>query len=245
MSRVQIDPAATDGYAATVADAGTRIRSAIAALAAEVASLPPDAVAASGADAVLAAATEAAARYSGEGAQLRDLLTLAAVLARRADYDGGSTEFDDGWLLYASLGIGAQRPDMTPAPTRLACAAADAVGWVRFPDQTNADAEQGTLSAVGETLTNGAASILSALVGRGGPASAVFGSVASVGQLLCADTGYRGRDGGPRREPSADDEVDESWSDPQGNDGREDRHANPAGSTGSQMPDTFMGSSTP
>lgn len=241
MTRVQIDPGATDGFAAAVAAAGARTRAAVSALAAEIASLPSDAAVAAGADPVLAAADAASVRYSSESAQLRDLLSIAAALARRADYAGGSTDFNDGWLLYAALGIGGRRPDTTPVPTRIACAAADAVGWVRFSDEAGGDGAGGTLKAVGDTLANGATSILSALVGRGGPAAAVFGSVATVGQLLCADTGYRGRDAAPKRDTTRQREADKSWRDPLGGDGREDRHANPAGSTGTQMPDTFMG----
>lgn len=245
MTRVQIDPEATDGLAAALAVAGARIRAAVSALAAEVASLPSDAAGAAGADPVLAAADAASVRYSSEAGQLRDLLSIAAALARRADYAGGSADFDDGWLQYAALGIGGRRPDTTPVPTRIACSAADALGWVRFRDEAGGDGAGGTLKAVGDTLANGATSIFSALVGRGGPAAVVFGSVATMGQLLCADTGYRGRDAAPERDTTRRPAADESWRDPVGGDGREDRHANPPGSTGAQMPDTFMGLSEP
>lgn len=236
MTLVQIDPGAADGFAATIADTASQVRATVAALAEEVSSLPPDAVAGSGADSVLSGTDRVVGRFAAEAGELRDLLTLAAVLARRADYAAGTTEIDDGVLFHRALGIGGGAPDMTPPISRFVCATADAVGWVDYAED---GAGPGTATSIGKTVANGAQSLLGGLLGRGGPAGAVFGSVASVGQLLCADTGYRGRD--TPREPKAPERGDPSWRDPAGGDGREDRHGNPPGSTGNQMPDSFLG----
>lgn len=235
MTLVQIDPTAADAFAAAVAAAGERVQASISGLSSEVSSLPADAVSGSGADAVLAAAGSVAARFVGEAGELGELLSLAAALARRADYAGGTTEIDDGVLFHRAFGIGGVAPDLSPPITRFVCASADSVGWVEYSED---GAGPGTVPSITKTAANGAQSLLGGLLGRGTPAGAVFGSVASVGQLLCADTGYRGRDA--RSRPPAPQRGDPSWRDPEGGDGHEDRHANPAGSTGNQMPGTFL-----
>lgn len=252
MSSVRIDPAATDGFAASLSDAGTRFRSTLAGLAAQVAVLPPDATAAAGAGATLAECEAAAERFAQDADRLSDILSIAAALARRADHAGGSVE--DGVLVHQVLALGGRPPDMLPAATRWLCAATDAVGWVSWPDARvpsdpldpeDPDDLDATLPALGGTLANGAESVVAGLMGRGGPAAPILGGVASMGQLLCADVGYRGRRIAP--EPTAPEEgpksADASWRDPAGKDGHEDRHGNPAGSTGTQMPDRFMGAS--
>lgn len=240
MSRVQIDPDAAEAFGAAIHATAGELQTAVASLTDDVASLPPDAAAIAGADAVLSVTAAAAGRFAGETGELKDLLGLAAVLARRADYAGGTTDINDGVLYHRALHIGSGPPDMSPSPMRVVCAAADALGWVKYPAAGTTAAK---IAAAGDSLTAGAQSVLAALVGRSGAAGAIVGSTASMGQLLCADTGYRGR--GPAPKPRRPPAADEAWRDPLGNDGREDRHANPAGSTGSQMPDTFLGSPPP
>lgn len=241
MTLVRIDPPATDHLAETVAAAGSRIRGEVTGLGAELATLPPDVRAAAGTGAAVTEAGEVSGRFAAEAGELHRILSLAAALARRADLTTGTTELNDGTLFHRVMALGGAPPDLNPFPSRIACAAADGVGWVDFSGRDPLDATRST-ARTGSTMTNVAETVVAGLLGRGGPGAPILGAVASIGQLLCADTGYKGR--GPSRSAPGPAPVrgDPAWRDPDKGAGREDRHANPAGSTGAQMPDAMIGS---
>ena len=89
MSRVQIDPDAAEAFGAAIHATAGELQTAVASLTDDVASLPPDAAAIAGADAVLSVTAAAAGRFAGETGELKDLLGLAAVLARRPAVETG------------------------------------------------------------------------------------------------------------------------------------------------------------
>lgn len=244
MTLVQIDPPAIDNLAGTIAAAGSRVRGEVTGLAAELATLTPDVKAAAGTTAAVAEAGQASSRFAADAAELHRILTLASALARRADLVSPATELNDGTLLHQVMAMGGARPDLNPFPSRVVCAAADGVGWVDYSGRDPLD-PNATSQRLGSTLANMAETIVAGFLGRGGPAAPILGTVASIGQLLCADVGYKGRGQSRSRPAPAAVPGDPAWRDPNAGPGREDRHANPAGSTASQMPDAMLGSPPP
>lgn len=244
MTLVRIDPPAADNLADAVAAAASRIRSEVTGLAAELATLPPDVKAAAGTGAAVAEAGQTSSRFATDASELHRILSLAAALARRADLVSSTAEINDAALLHQVLAMGGSRPDLNPFPTRVVCAAADGVGWVDFSGRDPLD-PSATNARLGSTLANMAETVVAGFMGRGGPGAPILGAVSSIGQLLCADAGYKGRGSSPSRPTPAPVRGDPAWRDPDAGPGREDRHANPAGSTASQMPDAMLGAPPP